>query len=848
MKKITFIVLSFLMGIAVWAQEGKPKTITLTDAERTLVKQNSDFAFNLFRQIRDTENHVISPLSITYALSMLNNGAEGVTRDEICQVLSGNNAIDDGQWSKNYVATMNAFCRKMLTESTLLDEDTRVAIANTIYFNGDRKNIALKSAFKEAAATYYDATPTVLSFSDEASLGIINQWASDQTDGMIHDLLKPEDMQNPNLVSFLLNAICFKGAWVNQFDEQYTQNAYFGEDGKHTAMMMMQVNEFRCAMTDLYRSIILPYGNGSYQMTVFLPKYGKTIDDLLDAMNGSNWNTAEYKSYEVYLGMPRIETDTNQNLEEVMASLGMKNAFLKYDGHGFMDFCHFGDNEADSDPCWISMMRQKAHLKLDEKGTEAAAATIIGMEDKSMPEFLEFFADRPFLYVISERSTGSIFFIGQYMGEPIKNLRHDISLTEEEKQLVASNNDFALRLFNRARGKENSIMSPLSITYALGMMNNGAAGKTQQEICDVLGFGTAGADGINQFCRKMLNEAPTLDEETTAEIANTIYVNSGRGYELQQGFVDKANEFYDAQPEARDFNDGQTRDVINQWGNSHTHGMIPMVFPTEASFNKDAASYLLNALYFKGTWANKFDKEKTKDEPFNSGETVPMMSQTEEYDYTETDLYQAVRLPYGNGAYQMTLFLPREGKTIADVLASMDGHNWQFDSYGDCHVDLKMPRFKIETSLNLVQIMADLGMPTAFTPAAEFPYFGNRTVFIGDMFQKAVIDLDEDGTKAAAITVIEVTDSMPLEVTFHANRPFFYIISERSTGVIFFIGQYMGEGAKSVNSIKDEAWTMDNEQWNRKQRPLLFDLSGRRLSAPPAKGLYIEDKKVKISK
>ena len=416
MKKITlivFMVCAILMATTALANEVKPETITLTDAERALVEQNSDFAFNLFRKTRGTDNHIISPLSITYALAMLNNGADGITREEISKVLSGG-----GQTGYADVATMNVFCRKMLKESALLDEDTRVAIANSIFFNGDRKNISLKKAFKEAAATYYDATPSILSFSNPATLDIINQWATDRTDGMIHDLLKPEDLQDPNLVSFLLNAICFKGAWVHQFDEEWTENAYF-DNMRRTAMMMGQINDFQYAETDLYQSVILPYGNGSYQMTLFLPHYGKTLDDVLEAMNGTNWNAAEYKDYEVMLKMPRIETDTDQDLKDIMASLGMENAFQDYNGHGFMDFCCFGDNEDDSDRCWISMMKQKAHLKLDEKGTEAAAATVIGLTDEaaSSSQFAEFIADRPFLYVISERSTGSIFFIGQYMGD-----------------------------------------------------------------------------------------------------------------------------------------------------------------------------------------------------------------------------------------------------------------------------------------------------------------------------------------------------------------------------------------------------------------------------------------------
>ena len=827
MKKIILVILSVLMAVTAFAQD--EGLFSLTDAERKLVEQNSDFAFNLFRKTRDTENHVISPLSITYALGMLNNGAEGITREEICQVLSGGQQTDYAD-----VATMNAFCRKMLTESPLLDKETRVAIANTIFFNGDRKDIALKSAFEEAAATYYDAKPSVLSFSDEASLGIINQWASDQTDGMIRDLLKPEDMQDPNLVSFLLNAICFKGAWATPFEER-TEKNYFDEQ-KRTATYMYQGDDFLYAKTDLYTSVILPYGNGSYQMTIFLPQYRKTIDDLLAAMNGKNWNKADYKHYKVYLSIPLIDTDTNLDLEETMASLGMKNAFLTYDGHGFMDFCHFGDNEDDSDPCWISLMRQKAHLKLDQKGTEAAAATVIGMADKGMPhEMQTFVADRPFLYIISDRFTGSIFFMGQYMGEPIENARHDISLTEEEQQLVASNNDFAFRLFNEARGEESSIMSPLSITYALGMMNNGAAGQTQQEINEVLGFGKAGADGINNFCRKMLTEAPTLDKETKAEIANTIYVNSGTGYELQPDFVEKANTYYDATPTALDFYDDATIGIINQWADEHTHGMIPAIVD-EATFNRQSPSCLLNAIYFKGVWANKFDKANTTDEAFNGGAKVPMMHQKEALNYTENNLYQAVRLYYGNQAYLMTIFLPREGKTIADVLAAINGQNWQFRSYDSYIVDLKMPRFKTDAELNLVPVMKALGLSTAFTDAAEFPYLGNRPFAIGDMFQKAVISLDEAGTEAAAITMASGATSVPREVNFHANRPFFYIISELSTGAIFFIGQYMGEGTTlGISATRNDNGKMINNN--------IFDLQGRRIQGEPQKGIYIQNRK-----
>ena len=416
-----------------------------------------------------------------------------------------------------------------------------------------------------------------------------------------------------------------------------------------------------------------------------------------------------------------------------------------------------------------------------------------------------------------------------------------IDLTDSERQLVASNNDFAFNLFREARGEESSIMSPLSITYALGMMNNGAAGQTQQEINEVLGFGDAGADAINAFCRKLLTEAPTLDETTAAEIANTVFVNSGQNFYLQQGFIDKANAFYDAEPQALNFYDVKNAvDVINGWAGDHTHGMIPELFKRD-SFNADAASYLINALYFKGVWTNKFDKEFTREEPFNGGQTVPMMHQWNLFEYMENDLYQAIRLPYGNEAFRMTVFLPREGKTIADVLSDMNGSNWESDNFSSYAVDLKLPRIQTGLKIQLKDIMKELGMSTAFNPElAEFPYFGTLPLFISDMFQKAVIDLNEDGTEAAAVTIIESTGSSGMSkfATFYASRPFFYTISERSTGAIFFIGQYLGQGlASSIDSFipalsKDEAG--------------IYDLQGRKLPNKPSPGIYIEDGKKKV--
>ena len=423
------------------------------------------------------------------------------------------------------------------------------------------------------------------------------------------------------------------------------------------------------------------------------------------------------------------------------------------------------------------------------------------------------------------------------------NTPKEIELADGEQELINSNNDFAFSLFREARRDTSCVLSPLSITYALGLLNNGADGQTLQEINHTLGFGEAGADAINAFCHKMLKESNTLDPKTKALLANTVFVNEGLGYRLQEGFIDKANTYYDAQPQNRDFNDGETMGVINQWASDHTMGMIPTVLDS-LSFNPYAVSYLLNALYFKGTWSSPFRKEMTQDEPFGGGPEVPMMHKMgADFQYAENDFYQAVVLPYGNGAYKMTIFLPREDKTVGEVLETLNGSNWQ-PKYEIRELDLKLPRFETNTNQGLVKIMSDLGMPKAFTDNAEFPYFCNVPVCISQMFQVAKIKLDEEGTEAAAVTVIGIeTTGLPSPPTpFYANRPFLYIISEQSTGTIFFIGQYSGgvnaDTRTGIIATKAELKTVANDQ--------IFNLSGQRLSQEPARGLYIKNGKVMI--
>lgn len=379
----------------------------------------------------------------------------------------------------------------------------------------------------------------------------------------------------------------------------------------------------------------------------------------------------------------------------------------------------------------------------------------------------------------------------------------NINLTRAEQEMVNDCNAFAFNLFRTAQSElKGQVLSPLSITYALGMLNNGAAGETQAQINNVLGYGDTGADSINVFCNKMLYMASSLDPLTKVLIANNIYLN--KDYELNADFVAKAKAYYGAEPEVRDFNDGQTVNVINKWAADHTEQMITEVL-NEQSFNPDYVSYLLNAIYFKGSWASKFNKEETMREVFNqAGGTeemnyADMMHQTACFEYAEYNGCQALRLPYGNGSFLMTVLLPIQGEGGNALPKVPTASEWQQlnQKMDSALVDVRLPRFETSTDIDLKDIMKKLGMTDAFDErVADFRYFCNVPVYIGLMKQVAKIKVDEEGTEAAAVTVIGMVNEFegcdPNYKTFHANHPFLYIISERQTGAVFFIGQYTG--------------------------------------------------------
>lgn len=371
-------------------------------------------------------------------------------------------------------------------------------------------------------------------------------------------------------------------------------------------------------------------------------------------------------------------------------------------------------------------------------------------------------------------------------------------LSDAQQDIVKKNNAFALRLFNKVTDMESKVISPMSVSYLMGMLANGADGITQQEILKAIGCEGVSVSDLNELYKAMLLTANKQDKQTTVNIANYIAVN--KNFQLNKDFCQKVSDSYLAGIESLDFTSSKSTDRINGWCKEKTNGMIPRIIDQVSA---DAVSYLMNASYFKGTWQNKFNAKDTKLENFRGYtrdiQKVEMMHQVKKLFYAENKDFKAVDLPYGNGSYRMLVLLPNEGKNIQEMMKGLDEEklNQISQNMENCMVNLKLPKFTIEKELPLNAIISDLGAPSMFEAGkANFSHFADGNFFVSKMLQKAKIEVNEQGTKAAAVTAAVMLTAMAPEETrnveFIADRPFVYMIQDSQSGGILFMGQYCG--------------------------------------------------------
>ena len=379
-------------------------------------------------------------------------------------------------------------------------------------------------------------------------------------------------------------------------------------------------------------------------------------------------------------------------------------------------------------------------------------------------------------------------------------------LTAGEIEVIEASNRFAFDLLAQAnRAGDNLFLSPLSASMALGMTMNGAAGETWSQMRDMLGFGNLDEEEINASYKSLVELLVGLDPTVETAIGNSVWTRSG--FPVYPDFLNAVREAFDAEAVELDFWSPSALKRINEWVRDATRGriedMVPDVIPD------DVVMYLLNAIYFKGSWTFQFDPSHTRTEPFHlddgSTQTVPLMTLERTLPYQSNSRFQAVDLPYGGRAFTMTVLLPWQGVSVDTLAANLDAGQWEdiADGFSDTtDVRLFLPRFRMSYNRTLNDDLKALGMVDAFYASlADFtrlsPVASIDPLFISEVKQKSWVDVNEEGTEAAAATSVAVSvKSGRGPRVVRADRPFLFFIRERLSGTILFAGKFASPPAE----------------------------------------------------
>ena len=363
------------------------------------------------------------------------------------------------------------------------------------------------------------------------------------------------------------------------------------------------------------------------------------------------------------------------------------------------------------------------------------------------------------------------------------------------RKIAEANNTLGMKLLKDLSHREdgNIFVSPTSLYMALAMVYNGAGGVTKEEIAKVLQAEGLSPEEMNEANASLIAKLASDSGAIELNIANSIWAKDN--YKYLESFRESSQDYFNAEVETMG---PGSAEAINDWVKEETNGKIEGM--VDSPLPGDLVAILLNAIYFNGTWQFSFIEELTEEQPFypSDGSTteVPLMNLQEELAYLETDEFQAVALPYGEGEMSMHVFLPAENSSLDEFKSSMDEETWSewMEKFEWKDGKVSLPKFELEYEVNLNETLYDLGMETAFSNADLSKMFEeSNDLFISEVKQKSFVNVSEEGTEAAAVTSVAVAEtSAPAHVEppfeFIVNRPFFFTVTDEETGVILFMG------------------------------------------------------------
>ncbi|XDB64041.1 hypothetical protein AB1E18_017358 [Capra hircus] len=834
-------------GFTHWTGSNAQKTVSC-QAEKNQIETmeelyvaNTIFALNFFKHLAntsaDTQNLLFCPWSISATMAMVYLGARGSTADQIARVLQFSHAgvhrgapatprsLSSCDFSQQ---TQRGACPDAILQAQAagvihsafhsLSNAINVSTGEYLLESANKlfgeKSARFKEEYMELSKKYYSTEPQAVDFLDcaEDARKKINSWVKTQTKGKIPNLL-PEGSVDADTKMVLVNAIYFKGRWKTPFQKKLKGLYPFRVNStqrKSVEMMFLHEKLNIGYIADLKVQILeLPYA-GEVSMFLLLPDGIAESSTGLELLESeithdklSKWlseDTMGEDDVEVYI--PKFKLEERYELKTILTSMGMGDAFSQ----GRANF----SGMSEKNDLFLSEVFHQASVDVNEEGTEAAAGTgaiVTGRTGHGGPQFV---ADHPFLFLIGPTANSA----------PV----------EENKifpmgSLAKSINQFALefskKLAESAEGK-NIFFSPWGISASLAMVYLGTKGTTAAQMAQVLQvsrdqdsefcpdsekkrkmeFNVGKPEEIHSYFQTLISEINSSSHACILKTANRIY--GERTYPFHKKYLEDVKTYFGAEPQSVNFMGASDhiRKEINSWVEKQTEGKILNLLPDDA-VGPTTRMVLVNALYFKGVWEHQFLVQNTTEKSFKINKTtskpVQMMSMKEKLQvfYIESPQAIGLQLFYESRDLSLLILLPEDIDGLDQLEKAITYERlseWtSADAMELCNVQVNLPKFKLEETYDLKSTLISMGMSDAFNQSkADFSGMSSeRDLFLSNVFHKSFLEINEQGTEAAAGTGSEVSVRMKLpSIEFNADHPFLFFIRHNKTNGILFYGRF----------------------------------------------------------
>ncbi|XP_045481195.1 uncharacterized protein LOC123685563 [Harmonia axyridis] len=814
-----FLIFAYLVALSV-AGNVKPPSIVnnslVEDDEESYYpfeNWSDPFDWQLLKEFADPQykNVIISPISLKILLGLLYEGSSGSTEKEFQNVLHF--PADKKLVGENFNQILEAL-RPVERKEYVLNLGTRIFMDSSI---------SPQPQFAERAKQNYQTDIKLLDFNNRTTSAFhINDWVSNITNRKIPSLVTEDELDKE--IMLLVNALYFKGSWRHEFPKNRTEiGGFFVSKTDVVDVPLMRTTDkfFYFEATNLDAKILrLPYKGNKYAMFIVLPNSKGGLNNLLKKINlkilKQNLYYMDYVPVDVIL--PKFRFDFKAKLTRILREFGLRQMF-----QNTASFPGIAKGETNNlRMLHVSDILQKSGIQFDEEGSTAFAATDVQVINKFGEVDNVFNATHPFMFFIEEQTRGTILFAGKVENplhletiasrggvseseEPKKVLNsipsqgQDLSLEPTDSSatstIIKRFNFFDLELLKEFSDlEENVFVSPASIKTTLSMILEGAKGKCAQEIGNALRIADIDHAEIRKQLDRLLKD---LNENTASNkltTANAVFISNK--LKILSDYQMKIAQHYNAIIKPVNFsNPSKAADEINQWVNNATEGNIPTIIGD--NLFEESTLVIANALYFKGKWKKAFESEQTAMKCFNVANSgckfVPMMRKADTLNYNlipDLDAH-AVDIPYENDKYSMLLLIPSLGTNIRILTRDMQHAHFEniVDSLKPTEVILEMPKFEIESELNLIDYLKPLKIRAIFGPMANLTGIVNSNVRIGNIVHKAKVQVTEEGTKAAAATTAMVIPLMgDTSLKLSADKPFIFFIYQKESKNIIFEG------------------------------------------------------------